>query len=163
MMTHLARLLALGACLALGVVGGCGPCSPGPPSGGSPGGDVAAEDPVLPADPEEPAVRAFVEQAVQARIRGDAAALKALCQPALAGKIAELAPRPLDFEIRAVEVLSRTARVEVWTRDPAFDPRDNQALVTYDLVRDGDGWKIADARAATYFDALTSQSLETTP
>lgn len=119
-----------------------------------------SERPPLPPDAEEPAVRAFIEKALTARIEGKAEVLKEMCQPQLAAQVASLAPRPLEFKIRRVEILSRQAQVEVWTRDSALDRRDNQSLVTYQLVRQGEGWRIASFRAASFLDDLTTQTLE---
>src|SRR5687768_7792314 len=130
------QLLAIGGVFLLLVAAGCdrytmtGALSPPSTKPASP---TSSERPALAADPDEPAVKSVVEQALAARIRGDAEGLKKLCQPQLAAKFASLEPRALDFKVRKVEVLSRKAQVEVWTRDPVFDPRDNQSLVTYDL------------------------------
>jgi hypothetical protein len=141
------RLAAIGGVLLLLVAAGCerykmpggSPGASHPPSVGASKTSTttsSGERTSLPADPDEPAVKAVVEQALAARNRGDAEALKKLCLPHLAAKFDSLAPRAFDFKIRKVEVLSRKAKVEVWTRDPAFDQRDNQSLVTYDLVAD---------------------------
>src|SRR5688572_4894460 len=104
MTCFLSRLAAIGGVLLLLVAAGCerykmpggSPSAGQQPSVGSSTNSTttsAGERTALPADPDEPAVKAVVEQALAARNRGDAEALKKLCQPHLAAKLDSLAPR----------------------------------------------------------------------
>lgn len=157
------RLFAAGGLLLLAAAIGCDRITAIRPSDRPSDRPAETSQAALPADPDEPAVKRVVEQALAARIKGDAAALAKLCDASLAAKVAAIQPRPLEFEIRRVDVLSRTATVQVWTRDHALDARDNQSLVTYRLTRAKEGWRIADASSATFTETLTTKQMETKP
>jgi cbb3-type cytochrome oxidase subunit 3 len=102
-------------------------------------------------DPEAPAVHEFIDRAINARMNGDIEALKACCAAGLATRINNLQPQPISYEIRRIEVLTNSAEVVVWTMNPELPAEDNQSLVTFELQRAGDTWKVADVEMKTYF------------